>query len=119
MRGRILKDEFGHGEHAARLLREATADHVCDIAIAGAQDDFRFRSAMIPLDGAMLIESNFGSYSNERTPRHIARGGMDPTCHALLQRRDHVRRGGAQRDDATGRSLSAGHDAGKPHAARG
>jgi hypothetical protein len=25
----------------------------------------------------MLIESNFGSYSNERTPRHIARGGMD------------------------------------------
>jgi AraC-like DNA-binding protein len=77
MRGRILKDEFGHGEHAARLLREATADHVCDIAIAGAQDDFRFRSAMIPLDGAMLIGSNFGSYSNERTPRHIARGGMD------------------------------------------
>ena len=38
---------------------------------------FRFRSAMIPLDGTMLIESNFGSYSNERTPRHIARGGMD------------------------------------------
>jgi len=35
------------------------------------------RSAMIPLDGTMLIESNFGSYSNERTPRHIARGGMD------------------------------------------
>ncbi len=77
MRDRIVKDEFGRGEQAARLLREATADHICDIGIARAQDEFQFRSAVIPVDGALLIDSHVSPYSNERTPRHLARGSMD------------------------------------------
>jgi len=77
MRDGIVKDEFGQGERAARLLREATADQVCDIDIVGARDEFRFRSQIIPIDGALLVESHCSSYSNARTARHIARGGMD------------------------------------------
>src|SRR5579864_9103286 len=77
MRGKVLVDDFGRGDPALRLLRDGTADHVCDIAVPGPQDDFRFRSVMMPVDGALLIESDVGSYCNERTPRHIARGGMD------------------------------------------
>jgi AraC-like DNA-binding protein len=77
MRDRILKDEFGRGEQAARLLRDATADQICDIGIPGPRDDFRFQSALTPIDGTALIDARFSSYSNHRTPRHIARSGMD------------------------------------------
>src|SRR5215471_17174898 len=77
MRDRTLRDEFGRGEQAARLLRDATADQVCDIGIPGPRDEFRFQSALTAIDGTALIDSRCSAYSNQRTPRHIARSGMD------------------------------------------
>ncbi len=77
MRDGILKDDFGRGRQALRLLRDATADHICDIGILGAQDDFRYRSTVTPMDRAVLVDAQLSSWFNDRTPSHIARGGLD------------------------------------------
>ena len=71
----VAQDE--RGQRALRRLREATADHLSDVAFAGAEDDFRHRARVIPYTKALLIDSQISPYSNERTPRHIARGGID------------------------------------------
>ncbi|MFX8871954.1 hypothetical protein ABTM94_19865, partial [Acinetobacter baumannii] len=58
-------------------LREAAADNLCDVSATGAEDDFHHRATVIPFDGALLIDGWTGAYLNERTPRHIARSGLD------------------------------------------
>lgn len=77
MPDQILIDDFGRGRHALQRLREAAADHLCDVSTSGAEDDFHHRATVIPFDGALLIDGWTGAYLNERTPRHIARGGLD------------------------------------------
>ena len=77
MRDRILIQEFGHGQQALRLLREHISDHLCNVAIWGAPDDFSVRATIIPVDQALLIDARTGALQYDRTPRQIARGGID------------------------------------------
>jgi len=77
MRDRVVVDQYGRGRQAFRGSREATADQICDVGIPDAEDDFRFRSAMIGLDNAMLIDARVSAWRNDRNACHIARGGMD------------------------------------------
>jgi AraC-like DNA-binding protein len=77
MHDRILIQELGQGQPALRLLREHVSEHLCDIAISGPRDDFGVRSRIIPVDQTPLIDTRIGAVQYDRTPRHIARGGID------------------------------------------
>ncbi|MGJ5205397.1 helix-turn-helix domain-containing protein [Bradyrhizobium sp. HKCCYLR20261] len=73
----ILIDDFGRGRHVLQRLRDATTDQLCDVSSSIDEEDFRHRAAVIPLDGALLIDGWTSAYSNARTSRHIAAGGID------------------------------------------
>jgi AraC-like DNA-binding protein len=77
MHDRILIQEFGQGRRALRQLREHVSDHLCDVFTPGPQDDFSVRSKIIPVDRTPLIDARVGAVQYDRTPRHIARGGID------------------------------------------
>jgi AraC-like DNA-binding protein len=77
MSDRILIEKLGQGRQGLRLLRDATSDHLCNVGVWDASDDFSFRSTTIPLDSALLIDAHVSAVQYDRTPRHIARGGID------------------------------------------
>jgi AraC-like DNA-binding protein len=77
MHDRILIEELGRGRQALRLLRAHVSDHLCDVSTLGAPDDFSVRSKIIAVDQAPLIDARVGAVQYDRTPRHIARGGID------------------------------------------
>jgi AraC-like DNA-binding protein len=77
MNDRMLIEKLGQGRHGLQFLRDATSDHLCDVDIWNAQDDFGFRSATIPLDNGLLIDAQVSAAQYDRTPRHVARGGID------------------------------------------
>jgi AraC-like DNA-binding protein len=77
MSDRFLISDFGRGRRALETFRDAAADYVCDIGTAGALDDFSFRTAILLLDKGALVDTRAGSLHHDRTPRHVARGGMD------------------------------------------
>jgi AraC-like DNA-binding protein len=77
MRDRILVNEFGRGRQALQKFRETTSDYVCEIGTEGALDDFSYRSGIRSFDGVLFVEARAGALRYDRTPRHIARGGID------------------------------------------
>ena len=69
-------DEIGRGARALRQLRAATAG-VCDVIPLTAEDDFHVSSATMMTGNALLVDSYATALEYDRTPAHVARGGLD------------------------------------------
>jgi AraC-like DNA-binding protein len=57
-------------------LRAAIAG-ICDVIPLTAEDDFHFSSKTILTGHALLVDSETSALEYDRTPAHIARGGLD------------------------------------------
>lgn len=73
---KISADEVGRGAHALSLLRTATAD-ICDVIPLTAEDDFHVSSVTMMAGNALLVDSSATALEYDRTPAHVARGGLD------------------------------------------
>ena len=69
-------DDGERGPDALAQLRAMTTD-VCDIIPLVAEDDFHITSATAMAGNALLVDSRITDVEYDRTPAHIARGGMD------------------------------------------
>jgi AraC-like DNA-binding protein len=69
-------DDLGRGASALRQLRASTAD-ICDVIPLTAEDDFRITTTTMMTGNALLVESRGTALEYDRTPAHIARGGLD------------------------------------------
>lgn len=69
-------DDVGRGASALSRLRASTAD-ICDVIPLTAEDDFRITTATMMTGDALLVESRATALEYDRTPAHIARGGLD------------------------------------------
>jgi AraC-like DNA-binding protein/mannose-6-phosphate isomerase-like protein (cupin superfamily) len=65
-----------HGVHALKQLRAATAD-ICDVIPLTAEDDFHITTMTMMTGNAIMVDSTSTSLEYDRTPAHIARGGLD------------------------------------------
>jgi AraC-like DNA-binding protein/mannose-6-phosphate isomerase-like protein (cupin superfamily) len=65
-----------HGAHALEQLRAATAD-VCDVIPLTAEDGFHITTMTMMTGNAIMVDSTSTSLEYDRTPAHIARGGLD------------------------------------------
>jgi AraC-like DNA-binding protein len=72
----ILADDPERGPGALRQLRAATAD-ICDVIPLTAEDDFHLTTATMMAGNALLVDSRVTDVEYDRTPAHIARGGLD------------------------------------------
>jgi AraC-like DNA-binding protein len=77
MRDSIVVNDFGRGRQALQKFRDISSDYVCEIGTVDALEDFSFRSGILFLDKGALVDTRAGSLQYDRTPRHVARGGMD------------------------------------------
>jgi AraC-like DNA-binding protein len=68
--------DFGRGVDALKQLRAATAG-ICDVIPLTAEDDFYFSSVTIMAGHALLVDSQTSALEYDRTPVHVARGGLD------------------------------------------
>ena len=68
--------DFGRGADALKQLRAATAG-ICDVIPLTAEDDFYFSSVTIMTGNALLVDSRVSALEYDRTPVHVARGGLD------------------------------------------
>jgi AraC-like DNA-binding protein len=73
---RVSTKDLGVGMQALKRLRESTAELV-DVTPAAAPEDFRTTSTDTILTTGLLIDTRFSASRFDRTPAHIARGGMD------------------------------------------
>src|ERR1700757_1212948 len=64
------------GPDAVRGLRVELAD-ICDLIPLTAEEDFHFTSRTKMTGNALLVESLVSDLEYDRTPAHIARGGLD------------------------------------------
>ncbi|TQF26452.1 AraC family transcriptional regulator [Bradyrhizobium sp. UNPF46] len=69
-------DETGRGAPALAQLRAATSG-ICDVIPLTADDDFHVSTATMAFGNALLIESFATALEYDRTPAHVARGGLD------------------------------------------
>jgi AraC-like DNA-binding protein/mannose-6-phosphate isomerase-like protein (cupin superfamily) len=69
-------DDGERGPAALAQLRAMTTD-VCDVITLVAEDDFHITSATAMAGNALLVETRITDVEYDRTPAHIARGGMD------------------------------------------
>ncbi|WP_244550263.1 AraC family ligand binding domain-containing protein [Bradyrhizobium sp. cf659] len=69
-------DETGRGASALAQLRAATSG-ICDVIPLTADDDFHVSTATMALGNALLVESFATALKYDRTPAHVARGGLD------------------------------------------
>ena len=82
-------DGAGRGTQALAQLRAATAG-ICDVIPLTAEDDFHVTSATMIVGGALLVDSAATALEYDRTPAHIARGGLDH-YHVTLCLRGEMR----------------------------
>lgn len=66
----------GRGVPALRQLRAATVD-ICDVIPLTAEDDFHITTATAMTGNALMVDSSTTALEYDRTPAHIARGGLD------------------------------------------
>ena len=71
-----VADDAGRGADALRELRAATAD-ICDVIPLTAEDDFHVTTVTMMTGNALLVDSSVTALEYDRTPAHIARGGLD------------------------------------------
>ncbi|WP_245330570.1 helix-turn-helix domain-containing protein [Bradyrhizobium sp. AS23.2] len=69
-------DSGERGSGALAQLRAATAD-ICDVIALTAEDDFHITTATMMAGNALLVDSRATDLEYDRTPAHIARGGID------------------------------------------
>lgn len=69
-------DDGERGPGALAQLRAMTTD-VCDVIPLTAEDDFHISTATAMAGNALLVDSRVTDVEYDRTPAHIARGGMD------------------------------------------
>jgi AraC-like DNA-binding protein len=69
-------DDVERGPRALRQLRAATSD-ICDVIPFTSEDDFHVSSVTRAADKALLVDSLATRLEYDRTPVHIARGGLD------------------------------------------
>lgn len=65
-----------HGAPALSRLRESAKD-ICDVIPLTTVDDFHATTTTILVDNALLVDSVITSVQYDRTPVHVARGGLD------------------------------------------
>lgn len=68
--------EFNDGQRCLQYVRETTSD-VCDVVYDGLPEDFRNQTTGIPVADALFVDACSSAVQYDRTPRHIARGGID------------------------------------------
>lgn len=66
----------GRGASALEAMRAATAD-ICSVAPLGAPDAFQVASVTTAIGNGLFVESVSTALEYDRTPAHIARGGID------------------------------------------
>jgi AraC-like DNA-binding protein len=76
VRDSLSEAEFEQGALALRKLRAATSG-ICDVIPLTTEDDFQFSSVTIMTGNALLVDSSTTALEYDRTPAHIARGGLD------------------------------------------
>jgi AraC-like DNA-binding protein len=64
------------GARALERLRAATSD-ICEVVPRTDEDDFHVSHATRVIDGALLADSFTTRLEYDRTPAHVARGGLD------------------------------------------
>lgn len=69
-------DDGERGPAALAQLRAMTID-VCDVNPLTAEDDFHMTAVSTMAGNALLVDSRVTDVEYDRTPAHIARGGMD------------------------------------------
>ncbi len=89
-------DDVGRGADALKQLRTATAG-VCDVIPLTAEEDFHVSSATIMTGNALLVDSLATALEYDRTPAHIARGGLDH-YHVTLCLRGEMRFSSGRRE---------------------
>jgi AraC-like DNA-binding protein/mannose-6-phosphate isomerase-like protein (cupin superfamily) len=72
----VLADDPERGAHALAQMRAMTAD-ICDVIPLTAEDDFHVTTATAMTGNALLVDSRATDLEYDRTPVHIARGGLD------------------------------------------
>jgi AraC-like DNA-binding protein len=66
----------GRGVDALSQLRAATVD-ICDVIPLTAEDDFLITTLTTMTGNALMVDSSVTALEYNRTPAHIARGGLD------------------------------------------
>lgn len=72
----IAADQPGRGAYTLKQLRAATAG-VCDVIPLAAEDDFDVSSVTMMTGNALLVDFYATALEYDRTPAHVARGGLD------------------------------------------
>jgi AraC-like DNA-binding protein len=72
----VLANDPEHGPGALRQLQAAASD-ICDVIPLTAEDDFQLTTATMMAGNALLVDSRVTDVEYDRTPAHIARGGLD------------------------------------------
>ena len=69
-------DDEGRGASALSQLRAATMD-ICNVIPLTAEGDFQITNTTMMTGNALLVDSRGTALEYDRTPAHIARGGLD------------------------------------------
>ncbi len=69
-------DNGERGSSALAQLRAATVD-ICDVIALTPEDDFHITTATMMAGNALLVDTRATDLEYDRTPAHIARGGID------------------------------------------
>ena len=72
----MLADDGERGAGTLARLRAETAD-ICDVIPRTAEDDFHITTVITMTGNALLVDSRTTDLEYDRTPAHIARGGLD------------------------------------------
>lgn len=72
----MLADDPEHGPSALRQLRAMTVD-ICDVIALTDENDFHITTTTVMAGNALLVDSRATDLEYDRTPAHIARGGLD------------------------------------------
>lgn len=71
-----VADDPERGAHALALLRAATVD-ICNVIPRTAEAEFHITTVTQMTGNALLVDSSVTALEYDRTPAHIARGGLD------------------------------------------
>jgi len=72
----VVADDAERGVRALKQMREATVD-ICDVIPLTAEEDFHATTVTKMTANALLVDSSVTALEYDRTPTHIARGGLD------------------------------------------
>jgi AraC-like DNA-binding protein len=72
----LSADDIARGAGALAQLRAATTG-ICDVIPLTAEDEFDVTSATRFVGNALLVDSTATALEYDRTPAHVARGGLD------------------------------------------